>query len=182
MTERAYDNPKFVEDLVRDIARALVADPRVQAFVVESENFESSTTTRLRPHPPPPLTAHAPAVAKADLPAKSPGLPTPVQLAAQMGKKTTAGGSIAASAAGRQGRLNPLTKSLLALWRGPRMAARAQSADAQRWVVEQCLALPPSAQNLSCAVSPPPRPGFRLPPPAGHSHEQFPAIQSWARQ
>lgn len=41
VTERAYDNPKFVEDLVRDIARALVADPRVQAFVVESENFES---------------------------------------------------------------------------------------------------------------------------------------------
>jgi len=41
VTERAYDNPKFVEDLVRDIAAALDADERVVAFLVESENFES---------------------------------------------------------------------------------------------------------------------------------------------
>ena len=41
MTERAYDNPKFVEDLVRDVAAALNADERVEAYVVESENFES---------------------------------------------------------------------------------------------------------------------------------------------
>jgi GTP cyclohydrolase I len=41
VTERAYDNPKFVEDLVRDIALALNRDPRVRAYVVESENFES---------------------------------------------------------------------------------------------------------------------------------------------
>lgn len=41
VTERAYDNPKFVEDLVRDIAAALNADERVEAYVVESENFES---------------------------------------------------------------------------------------------------------------------------------------------
>jgi GTP cyclohydrolase I len=41
VTERAYDNPKFVEDLVRDIAARLQADPRVDAFVVEAENFES---------------------------------------------------------------------------------------------------------------------------------------------
>ena len=41
VTERAYDNPKFVEDLVRDVAAALNADERVEAYVVESENFES---------------------------------------------------------------------------------------------------------------------------------------------
>ena len=41
VTERAYDNPKFVEDLVRDVAAALNADARVEAYVVESENFES---------------------------------------------------------------------------------------------------------------------------------------------
>jgi GTP cyclohydrolase IB len=41
VTERAYDNPKFVEDLVRDIAAQLDADVRVKAYVVESENFES---------------------------------------------------------------------------------------------------------------------------------------------
>jgi GTP cyclohydrolase I len=41
VTERAYDNPKFVEDLVRDIAAALDADDRIEAYIVESENFES---------------------------------------------------------------------------------------------------------------------------------------------
>jgi GTP cyclohydrolase I len=41
VTERAYDNPKFVEDMVRDVAAALNADNRIEAFVVESENFES---------------------------------------------------------------------------------------------------------------------------------------------
>jgi GTP cyclohydrolase FolE2 len=41
VTERAYENPKFVEDLVRDVALALNADPRVGAYVVEAENFES---------------------------------------------------------------------------------------------------------------------------------------------
>ncbi|MBA2689532.1 MAG: GTP cyclohydrolase I FolE2 [Burkholderiales bacterium] len=41
VTERAYDNPKFVEDLVRDVAAALNADPRIDSYVVESENFES---------------------------------------------------------------------------------------------------------------------------------------------
>jgi GTP cyclohydrolase I len=41
VTERAYDNPKFVEDVVRDIAVALDADARVTAYVVEAENFES---------------------------------------------------------------------------------------------------------------------------------------------
>jgi GTP cyclohydrolase I len=41
VTERAYDNPKFVEDMVRDVAAALNADNRIEAYVVESENFES---------------------------------------------------------------------------------------------------------------------------------------------
>jgi GTP cyclohydrolase I len=41
VTERAYDNPKFVEDMVRDIATALNQDKRIDAYVVESENFES---------------------------------------------------------------------------------------------------------------------------------------------
>ncbi|MGA8147192.1 MAG: GTP cyclohydrolase FolE2 [Gallionellaceae bacterium] len=41
VTERAYDNPKFVEDMVRDVAAVLNADRRIDAYVVESENFES---------------------------------------------------------------------------------------------------------------------------------------------
>ena len=41
VTERAYDNPKFVEDMVRDVAARLNDDKRVEAYVVESENFES---------------------------------------------------------------------------------------------------------------------------------------------
>ncbi|OOG23119.1 GTP cyclohydrolase [Thioalkalivibrio denitrificans] len=41
VTERAYDNPKFVEDMVRDVAARLNADERITAYSVESENFES---------------------------------------------------------------------------------------------------------------------------------------------
>ena len=41
VTEKAYDNPKFVEDMVRDVAAALNKDSRIDAYVVESENFES---------------------------------------------------------------------------------------------------------------------------------------------
>jgi GTP cyclohydrolase I len=41
VTEKAYDNPKFVEDVVRDIAAVLNRDERINAYVVESENFES---------------------------------------------------------------------------------------------------------------------------------------------
>ncbi len=41
VTERAYDHPKFVEDMVRDVAAVLNQDPRFVAYVVESENFES---------------------------------------------------------------------------------------------------------------------------------------------
>lgn len=41
VTERAYDNPKFVEDMVRDVATKLNKDSRITAYIVESENFES---------------------------------------------------------------------------------------------------------------------------------------------
>ena len=41
VTEHAYDNPKFVEDLVRDVAGVLNADDRISAYTLEAENFES---------------------------------------------------------------------------------------------------------------------------------------------
>lgn len=41
VTEHAYDNPKFVEDMVRDVAAQLNLEDRIDAYVVESENFES---------------------------------------------------------------------------------------------------------------------------------------------
>lgn len=41
VTERAYENPKFVEDLVRDVATRLNADERIVAYGLEAENFES---------------------------------------------------------------------------------------------------------------------------------------------
>lgn len=41
VTEQAYDNPKFVEDMVRDVAALLNNDDRISAYTVESENFES---------------------------------------------------------------------------------------------------------------------------------------------
>jgi GTP cyclohydrolase I len=41
VTELAYDNPKFVEDMVRDIAAHFAEDKRVLEYIVESENFES---------------------------------------------------------------------------------------------------------------------------------------------
>lgn len=41
VTEYAYDHPKFVEDLIRDMAKSLDADDRVLAYRVEAENFES---------------------------------------------------------------------------------------------------------------------------------------------
>jgi GTP cyclohydrolase I len=41
VTELAYDNPKFVEDVVRDIASALNDDQRILAYTLEAENFES---------------------------------------------------------------------------------------------------------------------------------------------
>ena len=41
VTERAYDNPRFVEDIVRDVAIQFNKDERIGAYTVESENFES---------------------------------------------------------------------------------------------------------------------------------------------
>ncbi|MGH8431938.1 MAG: GTP cyclohydrolase, FolE2/MptA family, partial [Solimonas sp.] len=41
VTERAYENPKFAEDLVRDVAVELNREPRVGAYEIEAENFES---------------------------------------------------------------------------------------------------------------------------------------------
>jgi len=41
VTERAYENPVFVEDLVRNVALRLNADKRVGWYKVEAENFES---------------------------------------------------------------------------------------------------------------------------------------------
>lgn len=41
VTERAYDNPKFVEDMVRDIASKFNSEPRIGSYIVECENFES---------------------------------------------------------------------------------------------------------------------------------------------
>jgi len=41
VTERAYSNPKFVEDIVRDIALSLDADERITDYLIESENYES---------------------------------------------------------------------------------------------------------------------------------------------
>jgi GTP cyclohydrolase I len=41
VTEHAYENPKFVEDLVRDVALRLNRDPRIGRYSVDVENFES---------------------------------------------------------------------------------------------------------------------------------------------
>ena len=41
VTERAYENPVFVEDMVRNVAVKLNADARVKWYKVEAENFES---------------------------------------------------------------------------------------------------------------------------------------------
>jgi GTP cyclohydrolase I len=41
VTEAAYDNPKFVEDIIRDLAVALERDKRILTYDISSENFES---------------------------------------------------------------------------------------------------------------------------------------------
>jgi GTP cyclohydrolase I len=41
VTEKAYENPMFVEDVVREIAKRLKRDKNITWFTVESENFES---------------------------------------------------------------------------------------------------------------------------------------------
>jgi GTP cyclohydrolase I len=41
LTEQAFENPKFVEDIIRDLAGALDKEDRVTWYHIESENFES---------------------------------------------------------------------------------------------------------------------------------------------
>jgi len=41
VTETSYQNPKFVEDLVRDVAAQVKQQPQFKSFIVEAENFES---------------------------------------------------------------------------------------------------------------------------------------------
>ena len=41
VTEKAYENPKFVEDIVREVTEKLLAEPSITWFSVEAENFES---------------------------------------------------------------------------------------------------------------------------------------------
>ena len=41
VTEQAFDNPKFVEDIIRDLAGALDKEDRITWYEVQSENFES---------------------------------------------------------------------------------------------------------------------------------------------
>jgi len=41
VTEQAYDNPKFVEDIIRDLALAMEKEPRIVWYSIQSENFES---------------------------------------------------------------------------------------------------------------------------------------------
>ena len=41
VTERAYDNPKFVEDIIRDVAGRLNREDRIAEYEIETENFES---------------------------------------------------------------------------------------------------------------------------------------------
>jgi len=41
VTEQAFDNPKFVEDIIRDLAVALDGQDRITWYQIQSENFES---------------------------------------------------------------------------------------------------------------------------------------------
>lgn len=41
VTEQAYDNPRFVEDMVREVALAFDADSRIVSYDIEVENYES---------------------------------------------------------------------------------------------------------------------------------------------
>lgn len=41
VTEQAFDNPKFVEDVIRDLAMAMESEDRITWYSVQSENFES---------------------------------------------------------------------------------------------------------------------------------------------
>ena len=41
VTEQAFDNPKFVEDIIRDLALAMERHPQITWYNIQSENFES---------------------------------------------------------------------------------------------------------------------------------------------
>jgi GTP cyclohydrolase I len=41
VTEKAFNNPKFVEDVVRDVAERLADESNITYFIIEAENFES---------------------------------------------------------------------------------------------------------------------------------------------
>lgn len=41
VTMQAYDNPVFVEDMVRNVAAALAGDPRIESYRIEAQNQES---------------------------------------------------------------------------------------------------------------------------------------------
>ncbi|MEZ0326468.1 MAG: GTP cyclohydrolase FolE2 [Fimbriimonas sp.] len=41
VTEQAYDNPRFVEDMVREVAIAFDNEPRIASYEIEVENHES---------------------------------------------------------------------------------------------------------------------------------------------
>lgn len=41
VTEHSYDNPKFVEDLIRDVAANIRKIPQLRRYKIEAENFES---------------------------------------------------------------------------------------------------------------------------------------------
>ncbi len=62
VTERGFTNPKFVEDIVRDIAKALIADSNITWYSVSAENFESIHNHSAYAHitsGPPPLNGAA---------------------------------------------------------------------------------------------------------------------------
>jgi GTP cyclohydrolase I len=65
VTETAYDNPRFVEDVVREVAVKLMGDPNYVWFSVAAENFESihnhSAYGYLEYHRPPEVQAVPPA-------------------------------------------------------------------------------------------------------------------------
>jgi GTP cyclohydrolase I len=41
VTEKAYENPKFVEDVLRDLVLELRKLPQIEWFQIECENYES---------------------------------------------------------------------------------------------------------------------------------------------
>ena len=41
VTEAAFDDPKFVEDIIRDLALSMDGDDRIRTYRITSENFES---------------------------------------------------------------------------------------------------------------------------------------------